>query len=472
MESWTLIRVEDFQHKLQRLIDHLGYGQREIADICAVSQQSVSRWKSGASSPPVDRIAELMPVFVRLESEALSRLDSSETSANLLSAFLHGRSLEGFMDLLPARSDQLSWNRHYGALVDQLESRVPLLRVELPLGHGISSVARATEARLRERLTDVICIRLGIELLTATVSNESERDAYRRLLLGAYGPASESGEARPDSSAAGVASLSQLADAIGEVIRVRASDELWCDTWSRVLGSARYGQVLAILENPDASWRDAIHAAGPSVQIIVILDLSPSPAGRTYTRFNDSLIAAHSERVDKIVSTAAAEMAGLPRVSFFVLSPIGVGLDLTALENSGRTSTWEVLDTPPRLERTDFLDILSRHAGRSRVDLDSVIQPRLVVDLATRGISSANFELTHRLTRALEAETDNAGVIHAKDISVADGIMQSRLYKMERRVNALAEAQQLLAERQQEMAERQQEILDIISRIRGTAAAV
>lgn len=437
----VLVSVDEFRERLRRLLDVLGYSQRDIADTCGVSQQSISRWKSGASIPPVDRLAELTPVLERLEDEARRRWDAPPDLAQRMQAFLRGSGLGGLVELLPVPANRAVWNPRYAELTEELVAKVPLLKVEIPLGHGISTLARTAAERIRESFPDVISIRLGIERLAATLSGASEEQTYRSLLHASYGWAAPADDPPQDEQGL-LPAPDELARAVRHVVAGDIRGEFSREAWRNTLRPARFAQVKSLLEASDEGWRDALVAADSLAQAVVVLDLSPSPAGRKYVDSTDVMLGEHAGRVAAIVQAVADVTKGLPRVSFVVLVPERLDADLSALEDAARSSAWDMLEPPPRLERTDFLNILAVHAGSGRAELDRVIDPRFSLDLHTRGISSANVELAQKLARALAATEDNAGVVREKDASVADAVIQMRLHNLERQVEDLAKTQQ------------------------------
>lgn len=458
-----MISSQIFRDQLSALVDLLGYSQREIADYCGVSQQTISRWRSGASVPSVTRIAALAPVLDQLEEAARERLRAGPTQVPLqLARFLRDRKLDPALAELfppPPGTDPITeWNSEYQAVVDDLVSRVPLLKVTVPLGHGISTLARDAEARMRTAMSDVICVRLSVEGLTAFVAEpaRSERDVYGDLFYAAYDPESTASPPRP--TATRVISAQQVPFAVDQLLRERVEEDLRRDEYRRILGTSRHESVLDLLATSSDGWRAALEHAGMSVQVVVLLDLSPSPAGRIYEHQRDRLSPDHKARAQAMVDAVAAQAAGLPRVTISVLRPSGDESDLRVLEDVHGSVTWEVLPSPSRLQRGDLFAILAARGRTSRVELEAAVAPRFAPDLLERGIASTVWDLTTKLNAFLSDEVDHAGVVRERDLSSADAVAIGRLTNLERQVYQLEETQA--------------QILDAIGDLRRAIAAL
>ncbi len=458
-----MISSQTFRDQLSALVDLLGYSQREVADYCGVSQQSVSRWRSGASIPSPTRIADLAPVLDQLEEAARERLQDGPTQLPLqLARFLRDRKLDPALAELfpppPGTDPVTEWNNEYQALVDDLVSRVPLLQVTVPLGHGISTLARDAEARMRTAMSDVICVRLSIEGLTAFAADpaRSERDVYGDLFYAAYDPESEVSPPRP--SATSVVSARRVPSAVGDLLRERVEEDLRRDEYRRILGTSRHEAVLDLLASPSDGWRAALEHAGMSVQVVVLLDLSPSPGGRIYEQQRDRISPDHAARAQAMVDAVATEAAGLPRVTFSLVRPSGDETDLAVIEGAHGSATWEVLPSPSRLQRGDLFAILAAHARTSRVELEAAVSPRFAPDLLERGIASTVWDFTTKLNAALSHDVDHAGVVRERDLSSADAVVIGRMTNLERQVHQLEETQA--------------QILDAIGDLRRVVAAL
>ena len=422
--------VDEFRERLRRLIDMLGYSQRDIADTCGVSQQSISRWKSGASSPPLERVSELMPVFERLENEARARWGTRTETDSELRDFLQGSGLDGLTTLYPVSPQRTVWNRAYQLLIDDLAGRVRLMRTEIPLGHGISTVVRSVVEKIRQAYSGVVTVPISMERIVAQVANQDETEVYSTLLQSLYGTPD------PEVGALWRSALEQPGQAIHAIIKQDIERELARDWWRRELRT-RYEQIIAQLGQSGDGWKSALANTEDLMQVILVLDLSPSPGGRRYVGSTDELSTDYPTIVDDILQGVGNASTGLPRVSFIVVSPQGSTPNLSPLEVAVESRQWNALDSPPRLDRSDLLDILACHANTDRLGLDRIIDPRFTLDLNTRGITSAYFELKKKINLALAATEDNAGVLREADASVSNTLTQQRPWTLEQRFDDL-----------------------------------
>ncbi|HEV7721288.1 MAG TPA: helix-turn-helix transcriptional regulator [Iamia sp.] len=425
--------------KLRLLIDVLGYSQRDIADACGVSQQSVSRWRNGQSAPGSARLAHLMARLVELEDVARERLTVPASIGPMTTAFIQTTGLPpDFGELLPPgplRSVRAVWNPVYeDALGTLLGTRMPC-HVRVPLGHGASTLARAIEQGQRELAgaTGSIAVRLAVERLLAEADDDdvSERVAYSRILPLSHEPLDEDGS----PPLAALADPGQVTALVERIVARHVDHELRTVAFGHRLGPTLHSEVVDALDaGGDQAWRRALELCGADASLVVVTDLSPSPAGRRYADSVDVVRPGHRALAERILGAVAAVVEGVPNVRHTVIDSDPTAPPPSLPLPEGRQ--WQEIILPP-LDRQDMWEILAGAGGTTASELAVIVDPRVVPDLARRGLASAAWELKRRLELALANAHDHAGVIRADDASSATATLLARIERLEQELHAL-----------------------------------